>query len=55
MIELTIDRKIREARATTLVLCGVAIGLALCLSFILLSSATQTATDTLLKYTYVIR
>lgn len=55
MIELSIDRKIREARATTLILCGVAIGLALCLSFILLSSATQTATDTLLRYSYVVR
>ena len=55
MIELTVDRKIREARATTLILCGVAIGLTLCLSFILLASATQSATETLLKYTYVIR
>jgi hypothetical protein len=55
MIELSIDRKIQEARATTLILCGVAIGLALCLSFILLSSATQSAAATLTQYGSTVR
>jgi len=46
-ILLSIDEKIEKAKASTLTLLGVAIILSLCLGFICLASAKQTATDTL--------
>lgn len=44
---LSIDEKLEKARVSTLTLLGVAIILSLCLGFICVSSAKQTATDTL--------
>lgn len=44
---LSIDEKLERARVSTLTLLGVAIILSLCLGFICLASAKQTATETL--------